>query len=73
MINPTDLQMVTSDARNKTHFVIIDAVGVCETDKTDSMPLERVRNVPLEKLLMDMALRKRTKIRYPPSQGDSQN
>lgn len=61
VINPTDLQMVTSDARNKTHFVIIDAVGVCETDKTDSMPLERVRNVPLEKLLMDMALRKKNK------------
>lgn len=61
VINPTDLQMVTSDARNKTHFVIIDAVGVCETDKTDSMPLERARNVPLEKLLMGMALRKKNK------------
>ncbi len=61
VINPTDLQMVTSDAKNKTHFVIIDAVGVCETDKTDSMPLERMRNVPLEKLLMGMALRKKNK------------
>jgi len=61
VINPTDLQMVTSDAKNKTHFVIIDAVGVCETDKTDSMPLERARNVPLEKLLMGMALRKKNK------------
>ncbi len=61
IINPTDLQLVTSDARNKTHFVIIDAVGVCETDKTDSMPLERARNVPLEKLLMGMALRKKNK------------
>ena len=61
VINPTDLQLVTSDARNKTHFIIIDAVGVCETDKTDSMPLERARNVPLEKLLMGMALRKKNK------------
>ncbi|MFA5559511.1 MAG: type I restriction-modification enzyme R subunit C-terminal domain-containing protein [Methanofastidiosum sp.] len=61
VINPTDLQMVTSDAKNKTHFVIIDAVGVCETDKTDSMPLERAKNVPLEKLLMGMALRKKNK------------
>ena len=25
----------------KTHFIIVDAVGVCESDKTDSRPLER--------------------------------
>ena len=30
-------------------------------DKTDSMPLERARNVSLEKLLMGMALRKKNK------------
>jgi len=31
VINPTDLQQVTPDARIKDHFVIIDAVGVTET------------------------------------------
>jgi len=61
VISPTDLMSVTPDAREKTQFVIIDAVGVCETDKTDSMPLERMRNVPLEKLLTGMALRKKDK------------
>src|SRR4030066_462972 len=44
VINDTDLQSVTPDAKSKTHFVIIDAVGVCEHDKTDSRPLERQRN-----------------------------
>lgn len=29
-----------ADARTKTHFVIVDAVEVCESDKTDSRPLE---------------------------------
>ena len=38
-ISSTDLRAVTPDAENKTHFVIVDAVGVCESDKTDSRPL----------------------------------
>lgn len=40
VINPDDFNAVTPDAKHKTHFVIVDAVGVCETDKTDSRPLE---------------------------------
>ena len=40
----------------KTHFVIVDAVGVCEQDKTDSRPMERKRSVSLEKLLQAVAL-----------------
>jgi len=55
-ISPTDLQAVTSDAAQKTHFVIVDAVGVCENDKTDSRPLERKRNVSFDKLIMSIAL-----------------
>jgi type I restriction enzyme R subunit len=35
----------------KTHFVIIDAVGVTKSVKTDSRPLERKRTVPLKDLL----------------------
>jgi type I restriction enzyme R subunit len=60
VLTPTDLQAVSgADARAKTHFVIIDAVGVCESDKTDSRPLERQRTVPLDKLLLGVALGKR--------------
>jgi type I restriction enzyme R subunit len=55
-ISPTDLRAVTSDAACKTHFVIVDAVGVCENDKTDSRPLERKRNVSFDKLIMSIAL-----------------
>ncbi len=55
-VSPTELRAVTSDAFYKTHFVIVDAVGVCESDKTDSRPLERKRSVPFEKLLNQVAL-----------------
>jgi len=58
-ISTTDLKGVTPDAEHKTHFVIVDAVGVCENDKTDSRPLERKKNVPFEKLLNAIASGKR--------------
>jgi len=54
-ISPTELKSVTPDAENKTGFVIVDAVGVCEDDKTDSRPLERKRSVPFDKLVMSVA------------------
>jgi type I restriction enzyme R subunit len=60
VLTSTDLQAVSgADARAKTHFVIVDAVGVCESDKTDSRPLERQRTVPFDKLLLGVALGKR--------------
>lgn len=59
VISPTDLLAVTPDAQHKTHFVIVDAVGVCEKDKTDSRPLERKPTVPFEKLLTAVALGQR--------------
>jgi type I restriction enzyme R subunit len=40
----------------KDHFVIVDAVGVCERDKTDSRPLDQKKAVPFEKLLQAVAL-----------------
>jgi len=55
-IEPTDLKVVTPDASEKTHFVIVDAIGVCEGDKTDSRPLERKRNVAFDKLINSVAL-----------------
>jgi type I restriction enzyme R subunit len=54
-ISPTDLQAVTSDAPQKTHFVIVDAIGVCENDKTESRPLERKQGVSFEKLILSIA------------------
>ena len=51
VIKSDDLQSVTPDAKQKTHFVIVDAVGVCETDKTTSKPLDRKPSVSLEKIL----------------------
>jgi type I restriction enzyme R subunit len=56
VINSDDLLAVTPDAVAKTHFVIVDAVGVCEEDKTDSRPLEKKPAVSLEKLLQAVAL-----------------
>lgn len=55
-ISSTDLHGVTPDAHHKTRFVIVDAVGVCENDKTDSRPLERKRSVPFDKLLESVML-----------------
>jgi type I restriction enzyme R subunit len=55
IINDNDLQAVTPDAHSKDHFVIVDAVGVCEQDQTDSLPLERKKNVGFEKLLQAVA------------------
>jgi type I restriction enzyme, R subunit len=39
----------------KDHFVIVDAVGVCEECKTESKPLDRKPFVPLEKLMNTVA------------------
>jgi type I restriction enzyme, R subunit len=55
-ISDSDLKSVSGDAESKTHFVIVDAVGVCESDKTDSRPLERKRTVPFDKLLGSIAM-----------------
>jgi len=60
VLTPTDLQAVSGeDARAKTHFVIVDAVGVCEGDKTDSRPLDRKPSIAFDKLLLAVALNKR--------------
>jgi type I restriction enzyme R subunit len=47
-----DLKKVTpSVVSAKTHFVIVDAVGVSKSVKTESRPLEREKGVPLKDLL----------------------
>jgi type I restriction enzyme R subunit len=55
VVNPDDLQSVSPDVRQKTHFVIVDAVGVCETDKSPSKPLDRQPSVSFEKLMNSVA------------------
>lgn len=47
-----DLKKVTPSAESaKTHFVIVDAVGVTRSMKTDSRPLERKKGESLKDLL----------------------
>ena len=51
-IKTDDLLRVTSDAREgKDHFVIVDAVGVTKSLKTDTRPLERKPGESLESLM----------------------
>ncbi len=53
---PDDLKAVTPDAEAKDHFVIVDAVGVCEQDMTDSKPMEKKPTVSFEKLMQAISL-----------------
>lgn len=41
---------------HKDHFVIVDCVGVCERDKTDSRPMDAKKSMPLDKLLQAVSL-----------------
>jgi type I restriction enzyme R subunit len=55
--NPTDLAAVNPGEHiKKDHFVIVDCVGVCERDKTDSGPMDTKKSVPLDKLLQAVSL-----------------
>ena len=55
--NPTDLAAVNPGEHiKKDHFVIVDCVGVCERDKTDSRPMDSKKSVPLDKLLQAVSL-----------------
>jgi type I restriction enzyme R subunit len=65
VIDTTELQAVTPDATIKTHFVIVDAVGVCEYDLQDTTPLERQRSVALESLLQQVRLGAQTVMSCP--------
>jgi len=58
VINPTDLQGVTADAKGKDRFVLIDAVGVTDPEHRlqDAAPLERHPKVAFDKLLHNLAL-----------------
>ena len=52
-----DLQKVTPSAtENKDHFVIVDAVGVTKSKKSDTRTLERKPTISMKELMMNIAL-----------------
>jgi len=56
-IDPDDLKKVSPAAKySKDHFVIVDAIGVTKSLKTDSRPLEKKPGVPLKDLLGAIAV-----------------
>ena len=54
-IPDADLKAVTPDAQTKTRFVLIDAVGVSETKKNASQPLERKKSMSFDQLVDQIA------------------
>ncbi len=56
VIPETEMEQVNPGIKRKTRFVIVDAVGICEHDMTDSRPLEKKRTVTFDKLLDAIAL-----------------
>ena len=56
-LSKDDLQKVTPSAtENKDHFVIVDAVGVTKSKKSDTRALERSPSVSLKELMLNVAL-----------------
>jgi type I restriction enzyme R subunit len=55
IIGDTDFQAVTPDALAKERFVIVDAVGVTETDLVETQPLDRLPTVSLDKLFKQIS------------------
>lgn len=51
VIDQAKLKSVTPDATAKTHFVIVDAVGVCEDEKSDTKPLDRKPSASFDKVM----------------------
>jgi type I restriction enzyme, R subunit len=58
-ITPTQLRQVTPDAEEKTLFVLVDAVGVTESLKHVSQPLDRERAIGFDRLIDEVAAGRR--------------
>lgn len=57
VLDKEDLKKVSPSAtENKDHFVIVDAVGVTKSKKTDTRPLEHMPSVSLKQLMMNVVL-----------------
>ena len=56
-LNKDDLQKVSPSAtENKDHFVIVDAVGVTKSKKTETRTLERKPSVSMKELMLSVAM-----------------
>ncbi|MCD9519223.1 DEAD/DEAH box helicase [Photobacterium phosphoreum] len=55
VIDVSSLHLVTPDAKAKTKFVLVDAVGVTESDKTESQAMEKKPSISTEKLMEQIA------------------
>ena len=56
VLTPDDLRKVTPSAPAKTHYVIVDAVGVTRSIKTASQPLDTKPSVPFKDLAMGLMM-----------------
>lgn len=55
VIKTDELQAVTPDAHAKTHFVLVDTVGVSESCMNDTRPLDQAPGISFAKLLQHVA------------------
>jgi type I restriction enzyme R subunit len=55
VMNSDELRAVTPDAKAKTHFLIVDCVGVTEKTLSDTKPLEKNPSLSLKALLDHVA------------------
>jgi type I restriction enzyme R subunit len=55
VIKPDELRAVTPDAKAKTHFLIVDCVGVTEKPLSDTKPLDKNPSLSLKALLDHVA------------------
>ena len=51
VMSPDKLRSVSPSARSKDRFIVVDAVGVCEQDKTNSHTLNRQPSKTLKQVL----------------------
>ncbi len=56
VVSPDDLKKVTPSAKAKTHYVIVDAVGVTKSVKTASQPLDTKPSIPFKDLAMEVMM-----------------
>lgn len=56
VVEADDLKKVTPSARAKSHYVIVDAIGVTKTVKTASQPLDTKPSIPLKDLAMGVMM-----------------
>jgi len=56
VLKPDDLKKVSPSAQAKTHYVIVDAVGVTRSLKTASQPLDTKPSIPFKDLAMGLMM-----------------